>query len=418
MRAPPRVKKAVTTNYTMSGFELLTDVDLTTGSVWRSNFVINPRKSCFKVLSTMSLCYEMYRFNSLVFEYEPTCGNTTSGTMVMFLDYDPSDDNTGCSYQELTQMAGAVVGQVSSRFSVAYRPNMTVINAHRYFNQGGSTPDRLADCVRIWMMTDGPTAFARCGKVYMRYNVTLYNQESPPQTMPSTAFAKPSSESYNTSSLFQPIGNPSACTLTSSINGVDLAKVIGQTVDIAGQSLRVAQKFGLSPSLTLSTSTVDTSQWTLYSLPVLIEGDQWYTVKPDVGVIGAPNTASGMIFWDTDPDYVTVSGILYGDLDNNFPATTLYGFDVGVWASNGWQLQNFTCPRLLATIAPTESLGLALTFEGHFKRTLKTQRAGGCILNLIVRAENGNVINATAANTPWRVKTSSEIHISPTPYLG
>lgn len=91
----------------------------------------------WKWLNTYAQLYEYVHFNSLSFDWDPTCPTTTQGALMMAVDHDPTDP-VPTSIEELSLMQGCVNTAV-------YAPvHMNVTNLHdqhaRYLTCGSGLP--------------------------------------------------------------------------------------------------------------------------------------------------------------------------------------------------------------------------------------------------------------------------------------
>lgn len=89
----PHIKSGRGGNITVSHREFVADVNVeTTGFDLQYQFGVNPgNSSLFPWLSQIATRYEMFKFRSLRVIYEPQCGTSTTGTMMLAIDYDASD---------------------------------------------------------------------------------------------------------------------------------------------------------------------------------------------------------------------------------------------------------------------------------------------------------------------------------------
>lgn len=79
---------------------------------------INPAEpSTFPWLSRIAPNFEQYRFRSLKFHLKPQCGTTTPGSLIMAIDYDPSDDPP-LDKAEILQYEGATRSAAWNQCSV------------------------------------------------------------------------------------------------------------------------------------------------------------------------------------------------------------------------------------------------------------------------------------------------------------
>lgn len=89
----PKQRSIPNGNSIVSHREYVTDINLVeTGFDLQFQFGINPgNSSLFPWLSQIATRYELYKFKSLRFVYEPQCGTSSSGTVFIAVDWDASD---------------------------------------------------------------------------------------------------------------------------------------------------------------------------------------------------------------------------------------------------------------------------------------------------------------------------------------
>jgi hypothetical protein len=89
----PKQRSIPNGNSIVSHREYVTDINLVeTGFDLQFQFGINPgNSSLFPWLSQIAQRYELYKFKSLRFVYEPQCGTSSSGTVFIAVDWDASD---------------------------------------------------------------------------------------------------------------------------------------------------------------------------------------------------------------------------------------------------------------------------------------------------------------------------------------
>lgn len=172
-----------TQTYTLSRREKIGEI--VTQGTSNKTYVINARNpNLAEWLSNIASSYDMYYFNKLVFEYMPSTNATVSGTIVMAIDYDVTDDNADTSFENLTAYSGAVSGQVYTRMSCTLNPSCTVMPMHKYFC-AASGADRLNDMGRLIVkVVSSLPVGTRMGDLFMDYTVTFYDPEKPPTSLP------------------------------------------------------------------------------------------------------------------------------------------------------------------------------------------------------------------------------------------
>jgi len=167
--------------------EIVADVSYSGTPGPNPTFLINPRNSrVFPWLEMTGKAFDMYNFIRLEFYYVPSCGSTTQGSLVMAFDYDVTDDNSTVPFAALSAYAGAVSGQLYSPGMVCrYRPDSTVLAAHKYFSTTSQVPDRLSHCSSfVYALQVPATSTAQnYGKLWARYTVDLINPEVPAATI-------------------------------------------------------------------------------------------------------------------------------------------------------------------------------------------------------------------------------------------
>jgi len=161
-------------SFKFSNREYLAPIYTQAGGTHAANWLMNPRKIPW--LSQVAAAFDLYRFEALTVEYVPSCPTTTPGQLVLFFDYDPTDDNAALTLPQASQNTGAVATQLFAPCRTSYKAGNSVVPVHKYFCSSSSSPDRLNDCARLWIFTDS-TAAVSAGGVYLSYTVSLFNPE-------------------------------------------------------------------------------------------------------------------------------------------------------------------------------------------------------------------------------------------------
>lgn len=158
------------------------------GAYQNYSFPINPRyASTFPWLSRIAQCYDMYRINSLTFRYQPTCPTTREGEVVMFFDYDPSDDNGGIPITAAKAMSGAKATVCTAGMIMTFSPPNTLDLTHKLYCESDvavltGAASSLRCPGRFWMgawgAVDGDTPL-KLGVIYVTYDISFFNPEQP-----------------------------------------------------------------------------------------------------------------------------------------------------------------------------------------------------------------------------------------------
>ena len=157
--------------------EYINDLDIPAGAGVFSSLEINPGLSdTFSWLSAIAQRFETYRFNSLAFHYVPSVPTTTAGSLLLVPDYDPADDNSAISKQELFGFEDAVRGAWWTQFTCRCSPQ----NLHKqkeFFVRGSSLASNLYinsfDTLQLCIMRSGSVAVEGGGELWVEYDITL-----------------------------------------------------------------------------------------------------------------------------------------------------------------------------------------------------------------------------------------------------
>jgi hypothetical protein len=159
-------------NTIVSHSEYIADVTPTVATYEVTSIPINPGiSSTFRWLSTMAAAYEKYRFRSLVFEYRPSVGTATAGTVILSPDYDPTDPAP-----QTKQRAMAAQGTVRSAVWENSRLDIPLdrMSLERYTRfQGDSSGEdlKLYDLMNLHVATIAAASFM--GEIHVTYTIEL-----------------------------------------------------------------------------------------------------------------------------------------------------------------------------------------------------------------------------------------------------
>lgn len=188
---------------------------------------VNPANSeVFPWLAGIAPSWENYLFNKLTFEYVPSAPSTAPGTVVLGVDYDPTDP-LPVNKRDLMQMDGSV----SAGLWVGQSHNSTKQNLSKrkeLYTATSGPADRLNDVGTLTVGifgTEDDTSFAATGDLWVDYEVRLITPQ--PRDFPTSdvilygawtsAAADPATD-FARASMFEDIATGDIA-LTSSIQG-------------------------------------------------------------------------------------------------------------------------------------------------------------------------------------------------------
>jgi len=156
--------------------EYIRDVN---GSVAFSNILwaVNPGLfDTFPWLSTLASRFESYKFHSLAFEFEPDRGSNVAGTVMLGMDYDPSDI-AASTKQQLMSYGGSMRTVVWDKVKfVADRKAMAKLGPERYVRMHYSAPAdalKTSDVGSFQMGVMGMVDASIVGELYVSYDIEL-----------------------------------------------------------------------------------------------------------------------------------------------------------------------------------------------------------------------------------------------------
>jgi hypothetical protein len=221
MRVSTAVQRQIGLGQSVTHKEQLAYINIRLGEdAERLDWIINPRKTMFPWLTLIANAYDMYQFTNLKFSYVPDCPTTTTGSLVMYVDYDPTDDNSTVPYTDLMSMAGAVSDSIYKNISLKFDLRRLHDANHSYFCKGGGEPDRFNDIGRLWLRTKGPVEVLAVGRLMVEYTVKFKDPEVPAPVMTSSVYSKLKSaapEVLATVSNNNPIGEAVASKVTGQV---------------------------------------------------------------------------------------------------------------------------------------------------------------------------------------------------------
>lgn len=154
----------------------------TTGYNVRS-YSINPSlRVTFPWLAQLAKLYESYLFKSLVFEFVPSCPTTTSGTVMLAMDFD-AFDSPPANKQGMMSSHLSVSGQPFERITInSDQPDLEKFGVQRFTRQSTLAQNldiKTYDVCNLFIGTNGQANTVEVGDVYVYYTVDLMTPQDP-----------------------------------------------------------------------------------------------------------------------------------------------------------------------------------------------------------------------------------------------
>lgn len=160
--------------------EFLSDI---TGSVAFAvnTFQVNPGLvGSFPWLSRIAGNYESYVFENLRFHYGTEASTASTGSLIMSLDYDPSDSAPTTKMQALTYRGAVRSSPWAPCLHTSIREDLTKRKTY-YVRAGGLTPGldvTLYDTGNLYVITVGQGAATVIGELWVEYDIRLMTPRS------------------------------------------------------------------------------------------------------------------------------------------------------------------------------------------------------------------------------------------------
>jgi len=173
-----------------------------------NSFPLNPGMAVtFPWLSNQAVSWEQYKFHKLKFCYYSRCSTTTAGSVFLIPDYDAADQ---APYTE--QIASTYRGTVENapwvpEFSCTLDPSSLNGPLNRRFVRNSPlnlADQRVSDAGDFFVGTNDGTA-TPWGKLWVEYDVELFNPQQPPGGDLSIGFEHLNSQTWSSSNKFSSV---------------------------------------------------------------------------------------------------------------------------------------------------------------------------------------------------------------------
>jgi hypothetical protein len=166
--------------------EFLGDITGSTAFAIQKTLSVNPGlSSTFPWLCNIARQYETYYVRSLAFEYETQESTATAGTVMMAVDYDPSDDPPQNKTQLLSYKAAVrSPGWAPCKF-LCNVPDLSAHGAGRFVRAGliANTDIKLYDVGNFHIATQGFAGATVAGELYVSYVIDFMTPQSDPDAI-------------------------------------------------------------------------------------------------------------------------------------------------------------------------------------------------------------------------------------------
>jgi len=187
----PRIKRTRARCCIIAQEEFLVNVVGTTAFGVQQSFALNPGLAAsFPWLSIEAQGWERYRFKKLNYRFTTSTGSTTPGTVIMAPDYDAADAAPASEQVALTYKDRQYCPPWELDKLTQLSPSMMNAAFKEHFIRTGALAAnqdvKTYDVGNLHLCTSGGTA-VQWGKVFVEYEVELYNPQLPPGGVSSSA---------------------------------------------------------------------------------------------------------------------------------------------------------------------------------------------------------------------------------------
>jgi hypothetical protein len=150
----------------------------------------------FPWLEGISGNYESFLFHKLHIEYVPNCSAAEAGSIIIAIDYDPTDDNE-ITAQTLFAMKNSVFGNVWGSFT--HRSDVSDMRKQKtyYTTKDLAIPNPRQNAIgRLYCYADNVTNNHSAGRLFVNYDIEFFTQQ-PRDVNADTLFFKTANQDRN-----------------------------------------------------------------------------------------------------------------------------------------------------------------------------------------------------------------------------
>lgn len=156
------------------------------------SFSINPGLAAsFPWLSNVAIMYESYRFHGLQYHYSGEAATSTTGSVVLALDYDANDTAPPGKQQAMSYKSSVRSTLWEDSTLVAQTADLNKIGPTRYVRSGTvpSTDIKTYDAGTLFVGLNSASASALAGEMYVEYDVEFFTPQLNPSSRASLGSA-------------------------------------------------------------------------------------------------------------------------------------------------------------------------------------------------------------------------------------
>ncbi len=173
--SPPRVLSKVDGSVRIHHREFLADIAGSVAFNATQQFQINPGLVLtFPWLSSIARRFESYKLNALKFFFETSAPTSTTGTILLTMDYDPTDPAPLSKTQALSYRSSVRSAPWQDCCLTCDRPDLN--KRSTYYTRGSfvtSTDLHLYDIGNLFVCVGGQAGTSAIGELYVEYDIHL-----------------------------------------------------------------------------------------------------------------------------------------------------------------------------------------------------------------------------------------------------
>lgn len=160
--------------------EYISDINSVGLAFQTISYPINPGLASFPWLSQLANLYESYVFKSLHFEYEPATATTTTGTVILSIDFDAADAPPANKQDAMANQNAVRSAPWTGVKYNASAKDLKKFGIQRYVRSGNLSPNldiKTYDVGTLHLCTQGQSTVQAVGELYVSYDIVLYTPQ-------------------------------------------------------------------------------------------------------------------------------------------------------------------------------------------------------------------------------------------------
>lgn len=146
-----------------------------------TSFIVNPGRSMFTWLKAIAPSFEYYVIDRMSIHFVPNVSFNETGQIALAFDYDPLDDDSLLTMDDIMAMSGSAMSPVWKEFSIAYNNPRTL--GKMCTSLENADYDRFSDAGQLIVAYQGNTATdaALIGNLSVSYAISFYRPQPSPR---------------------------------------------------------------------------------------------------------------------------------------------------------------------------------------------------------------------------------------------